>query len=90
MIGEKTTLEILLEIQDRLKKKGYPVRIDVGEPIEGADIGIKVFMECGRNWELERKVAHEIFEVLDKYDLIPFFDWKWLHKKDCKAEISMS
>jgi hypothetical protein len=38
MIVEKTTLEILNEIQEELNRKGYPVKVDIGEPEEGADI----------------------------------------------------
>jgi hypothetical protein len=56
MIGEKTTLEILGEIQERLRGKGYPVKIDFSEPIEGADIGLKVIIQGERNWELERQL----------------------------------
>ena len=77
MVGEKTTLEILWEIQQRLKEKGYPVKIDLSEPIEGADIGLELIVNAEKNWELEKSIIHEIFEVLDRYELIPSVNWKW-------------
>ena len=77
MVGEKTTLELLWEIQQRLEKKGYPVKIDLSEPIEGADIGLELIVNAKKNWDLERRIIHEIFEVLDRYELIPSIEWKW-------------
>jgi len=77
MTGEKTTLELLWEIQQRLEKKGYPVKIDLSEPIEGADIGLELIVNAKKNWDLERRIIHEIFEVLDRYELIPSIEWKW-------------
>jgi hypothetical protein len=78
MVGEKTTLEILWEIQQRLKDKGYPVKIDLSEPIEGADIGLELIVSAEKNWQLEKSIIHEIFEVLDRYGLIPSLEWKWV------------
>jgi len=77
MVGEKTTLELLWEIQQRLEKKGYPVKIDLSEPIEGADIGLELIVNAKKSWDLERRIIHEIFEVLDRYELIPSIEWKW-------------
>ena len=78
MVKEKTLLEILWEIQQKLNKKGYPVKIDLAEPIEGADIGLSIVVYTKKNWELEKIIVHEIFGVLDKYDLIPSVNWKWV------------
>jgi len=77
MVGEKTTLELLWEIQRRLNEKGYPVKIDLSEPIGGADIGLELIVNAKKSWDLEKRIVHEIFEVLDRYDLIPSLEWKW-------------
>jgi len=77
MIGEKTTLEILLEIQNRLKEKNLPVKIDLSEPIEGADVGLKVIVNNRRNWSLEKQIIHEIMKTWDHYDLILFLEWEF-------------
>jgi hypothetical protein len=79
MIREKRAFEISQEIHDRLRKKNYPVKVDFSEPIEGADIGIKVMIQGRRNWKLERQISHEIHDVLEKYDLIPSIDWEWIN-----------
>jgi len=77
MIGEKTTLEVLWEIQNKLKEKKLPVKIDLSEPIEGADIGLKIILYGERNWALEKQVIHEIIEILNQYDLIPSLEWEF-------------
>ena len=77
MITEKTTLEVLNEVQDVLKKEGYPVKLDIGEAIEGADIGIKVYVDAEENWELEKKINRLIQSVLEKNDLISYLEWFW-------------
>ena len=77
MIAEKTTLEILNEIQEELNKKGYPVKVDIGEPEEGADIGLRLYINAPRDWELEKQISSTVWEVLDKYDLIAFIQKFW-------------
>ncbi len=77
MIAEKTTLEVLNEIQEELNRKGYPVRVDVGEPEEGADIGLKLYIDAPRSWELEKRISSVVWDVLDKYDLIAFVRKFW-------------
>ena len=72
MTVERTTLEILNEIQDELNRKGYPVKVDIGEPEEGADIGLKLYINAPRNWELEKQISSVVWSVLDKYGLIAF------------------
>jgi hypothetical protein len=77
MIAEKTTLEILNEIQEELNKEGYPVKVDIGEPEAGADIGIKLYIDAERDWDLEKKISSVVWEVLDRYDLIAFIQKYW-------------
>ncbi len=77
MITEKTTLEVLNEAQDALKKKGYPVKLDIGEAIEGADIGIKVYVDAEESWDLEKRINRVLQSVLEKYDLISYLEWFW-------------
>ena len=77
MIAEKTTLEILNEIQEELNKKGYPVKVDIGEPEEGADIGLRLYINAPRDCELEKQISSIVWEVLDKYDLIAFIQKFW-------------
>jgi len=55
-----------------------PVKIDLSEPIEGADIGLKVIVNNRRNWSLEKQTIHEIMETLSQYDLIPSLEWEFL------------
>jgi len=77
MVGEKTTLEILQEIQEKLSKENYPVKLDIGEAIEGADIGINVLVEAPWSWELEKKINSIIQRTLRKNNLVAYLDWKW-------------
>ena len=80
MIAEKTTLEILNEIQKELNRKGYPVKVDIGEPEEGADIGLKLYIKAPKNWELEKQISSVVWDTLDKYELIAFIQKFWSSK----------
>ena len=51
MIKEKTILEVLREIQEKLWNAGYSVKLDIGEAIEGADLGIKVYVKAQESWK---------------------------------------
>jgi hypothetical protein len=77
MVKEKTTLEVLQEIQEKLWNAGYPVKLDIGEAIEGADLGIKVYVGTQESWKLEREINSIIQRTLRKYSLIPYLEWYW-------------
>ena len=57
MVKEKTTLEVLQEIQEKLWNAGYPVKLDIGEAIEGADLGIKVYVGTQESWKLKERLT---------------------------------
>jgi hypothetical protein len=82
MIAEKTTLEILNEIQEKLKEAGYPVKVDIGKAEAGADIGLELYINAHRNWDLEKQISSIVWKILDKYGLIAFIKKHW--KKDEK------
>jgi hypothetical protein len=78
MMTEKTTLEILNEVQEELNKRGYPVRVDIGKAEAGADIGLKLYINAERDWNLEKRISSVVWEVLDRYGLIAFIQKYWL------------
>ena len=77
MIGEKSSLELISEVQRTLERLGYPVKVSWAEPEEGADLGLQVVVFSKKSWNLEREITHHILKVLDKYGFIPSIYWKW-------------
>ena len=67
MILQKTKFEVISEIQNALRRKGYPVKVDFSEPREGADLGLKLYIEAPRSWSLEKEIGSTIWEILDRY-----------------------
>jgi len=49
MLKNKTVIEIINEIQNELNKNGYSF---VGYAWEGADIGLNIYINKKRTWEL--------------------------------------
>ncbi|WP_029521888.1 hypothetical protein [Persephonella sp. KM09-Lau-8] len=77
MIREKTTVEIIQEIQKALNKYNLPVKVDIAEAREGADIGLNIYVYKKRNWKLHDKINSVIQEVLEEEDLIPYINWHY-------------
>lgn len=79
MIKQKILIDLIQEIQNNLNKANLPcdVKVDIGKALEGADIGLKVYVDCKRNWKLHDHINSIIQEVLEKEDLIAFIDWHY-------------
>ncbi len=72
-------VDIIGEIQEKLDTIVLPVnvKVDFGEPLEGADIGLTVYVDGERNWKVHDKINSVIQDILEKYSLIPFIHWKY-------------
>ncbi len=70
---------LVKKIQRELDKANLPVkvRVDQGKAIEGADIGLKVYVEGKRNWELHKRINSIIRGLLRKKDLVAYIDWRY-------------
>ncbi len=72
-------IDVINEIQKEIDDAKLPVKVkvDFGEALEGADIGLTVYVDGKRNWELHDKINFIIQDVLERYDLIPYIHWKY-------------
>ena len=72
-------VDIINEIQKKLDNAKLPVKVkvDFGEALEGADIGLTVYVNGKDEWKLTKKINSVIQDVLEKYDLIPYIHWKY-------------
>ncbi|NPA53839.1 MAG: hypothetical protein GXO21_04155 [Aquificae bacterium] len=79
MIKSKTTVDIIYEIQNKLNSANLPykVKVDIGQAMEGADIGINVYIEGKRNWKLHEQINNIIQDVLEKENLIAYIEWHY-------------
>ena len=81
MIKTKTRylVDIINEIQKEIDNAKLPVKVkvDFGEALEGADIGLTVYVFGKDNWELHKKINHIIRSLLRKEDLMAYIDWKY-------------
>ena len=79
MIKNKTLIDIVNKIQKGLDNANLPVRVkvDIGEPLEGADIGLVVKVEGKDDWELHKKINFIIRSILEEENLIAYIDWQF-------------
>jgi len=79
MVKTKTyyLVDVINEIQKKLDEADLPVKVkvDFGEALEGADIGLNIYIDGKREWELHKKINSIIYDVLDEYDLIAYKEW---------------
>ena len=71
-------IDIINEIQRKLDTAKLPVKVkvDFGEALEGADIGLTVYVNGKDEWKLTKEINSIIQDVLEKYDWIPYIHWK--------------
>ena len=79
MVKTKSIVDIINSIQKELDNSNLPVKVkvDIGKPIEGADIGLIVNVESKDNWKLHKKINFIIRNLLDKEDLEAYIDWRY-------------
>ncbi len=79
MIKNKTLIDIVNKIQKELDNSNLPVKVkvDIGEPLEGADIGLIVKVEGKDDWELHKKINFIIRSILEEENLIAYIDWQF-------------
>lgn len=79
MIKEKPIVNVIHDIQRKLDDANLPVKVkvDIGEAIEGADIGLKVYVSGKRNWELHKKINSIIRKSLREQGLMAYIDWHY-------------
>ena len=72
-------VDVINEIQKEIDNAKLPVKVkvDFGEALEDADIGLAVYINGKRNWKIHDEINSIIQDVLEKYDLIPFIDWRY-------------
>ncbi|MBK3333392.1 hypothetical protein GWK41_09980 [Persephonella atlantica] len=79
MIKEKPIVNVIYDIQRKLDNANLPVKVkvDIGEALEGADIGLKVYVAGKRNWELHKKINSIIRRSLREQGLMAYIDWHY-------------
>ncbi len=79
VIKYKPIVSIIYDIQRKLDNANLPmeVKVDIGKAIEGADIGLRVYIAGKRNWELHKKINSIIRRSLREQDSIAYIDWHY-------------
>ncbi len=79
MTGYLLTLSLIKKIQKKLDNAhlSVKVKVDIGKAIEGADIGLKVYIAGKRSWKLHKKINSIIRKTLREKDLIAYMDWHY-------------
>lgn len=79
MIKNKTLIDIVNKIQKELDNANLPVKVkvDIGEPLEGADIGLVVKVEGKDDWKLHKRINFIIRSILEEENLIAYIDWQF-------------
>ena len=87
MIKDKPIVSIIDDIQRKLDNANLPVKVkvDIGEALEGADIGLKVYIAGKRNWELHKKINSIIRRSLREQGLMAYIDWHYNTSVDKNA-----
>jgi len=72
-------VDVINEIQEKLDEANLPVKVkvDFGEALEGADVGLTVYINGNDKWKLTKEISSIILDVLDEYDLVPYIDWRY-------------
>ncbi len=70
-------VDVINEIQKEIDNAKLPVKVDFGEALEGADIGLTVYVFAKRTHELHKKINSVIQDVLEEYDLMPYIHWDY-------------